>query len=218
MVTKRKVIVFDLDDTLYKEIEFLKSGFRAIIKAVSKDFSVRLDFNEIYKLYEEKKNVFDTIIEQNYSDKITKKYLLDRYRNHFPDIRLDNSVMKFLERLKNRDAILGIITDGRSVTQRNKLKALGILDLFDDIIISEESGSNKLSEENYFYYVSKYPDCKYYYVGDNVRKDFVIPSKLNWQTFGIRDYKFLNIHPQNIDVPVGYLPDKWVDSVDLLIL
>ena len=129
MDMKNKVIVLDLDDTLYKEIEFLKSGYKTIIETVSRDFSIQLDLDEMYRLYKEKKNVFNIIIEQNNSFQISREYLLNIYRNHFPDIYLSNIVLEFLMKLKNECAALGIITDGRSVTQRNKLKALGIINL-----------------------------------------------------------------------------------------
>ena len=42
-----KVVVFDLDDTLYKEIEFVKNGFNSVSDYLSKKF--KLNKKKIYK-------------------------------------------------------------------------------------------------------------------------------------------------------------------------
>lgn len=51
--------------------------------------------------------------------------------------------------LKQKGYKLGLITDGFSITQGNKLKALDIENLFDIIVISEEFGSKKPDLRNY---------------------------------------------------------------------
>ena len=58
--------------------------------------------------------------------------------------------------LRRKNIRLGIISDGRSRTQRNKLRALG-LDWIEDVVISEEFGSEKPCEANYLYFEKKYP-------------------------------------------------------------
>ena len=57
-----------------------------------------------------------------------------------------------LDVLKEKNIPAGLITDGRSVTQRNKLKSLGLLNYFKEVIISEEFGSEKpgLKELSFF--------------------------------------------------------------------
>ena len=41
MMPKHKVVVFDLDDTLYKEIDFLKSAYREISDFLCKAYGVK---------------------------------------------------------------------------------------------------------------------------------------------------------------------------------
>jgi len=53
MMSRKKVIIFDLDDTLYNEIEFLKSAYFQIAKEVS----VKLG-NNIDELYQEMLSLF----------------------------------------------------------------------------------------------------------------------------------------------------------------
>ena len=146
-----KVFVFDLDDTLYKEIDFLKSGYKKIAMILNKNNNNHL-FNQMLSLYRSGINVFDELM-INYN--VSKEFLLDIYRFHIPDIKLKNDTFKLLDRLKKERVTIGLITDGRSNTQRNKLKALKIEDLFDDIIISEEFGSSKINERNFLFFHKK---------------------------------------------------------------
>ena len=90
-----------------------------------------------------------------------------------------------------------MITDGRSVQQRNKIKALGLSEYFDDVIISEEFGSEKPNINNYKYFVDKYGySYKYVYIGDNINKDFIAPNLLGWSTICLLD-NGKNIHKQS---------------------
>lgn len=45
---KDKVIIFDLDDTLYKELDYLKSAYKTIVVDVKKEFNVELNFEELF--------------------------------------------------------------------------------------------------------------------------------------------------------------------------
>ena len=209
---KNKVIVFDLDDTLYKEIDFLKSGFLKIAQILEpENFNALSD--QMLQVYNAGEDVFKGLIEKY---QVTKESLLSTYRNHIPAIDLDDDVLKTLKVLKAGEAILGIITDGRSVTQRNKLRTLGIDRLIDDIIISEESGSDKLDDKNFLFYMKKYPGKKYFYLGDNTQKDFIAPNRLGWITICLID-DGRNIHPQEFESAPAMLPDKKIPGIkDLL--
>jgi len=214
---KDKIIIFDLDDTLYKEIDFLKSGYKALIKSIKYDYNIELSYDLLIKEYFEGENVFQNII--YHYPFINLDYLLNIYRYHNPDIKLPQKELYCLKKLYKIVFSLGIISDGRSVTQRNKLKSLGILNIFSDIIISEEFGSEKPALENYIYFEKKYPKKTFYYVGDNILKDFITPNKLKWITVGIKDINNYNIHKQSCNISREYLPKYWVDNIcDLLSL
>ncbi|MGM9786689.1 MAG: HAD family hydrolase, partial [Candidatus Cryptobacteroides sp.] len=88
----------------------------------------------------------------------------------------------------------------RSIQQRNKIEALGLNRWIenDDIIISEEFGSEKPALANYEYYMKRYPECcDFTYIGDNPNKDFVVPNILGWETICLID-DGRNIHKQGI--------------------
>jgi putative hydrolase of the HAD superfamily len=92
-------------------------------------------------------------------------------------------------------ARLGILTDGRSTTQRNKIKALGLDLWISEVVISEEFGSHKPDPRNYQYFEKVFPGGEYIYVGDNLCKDFVAPNSMGWKTVVLLD-RGKNIHKQ----------------------
>ncbi len=71
---------------------------------------------------------------------------------YFPVICLDGDTEGVLNIL-SLNYKLGMITDGRSITQRNKYRALELDRFIDDndLVISEEFGSEKPSEKNFLF-------------------------------------------------------------------
>ena len=197
----KQVVCFDLDDTLYKEIDFLKSGYSKVAELVEKRFHYgALEIYErLYSWYLKGENPFACLIETYGLDNPVGDYL-NVYRFHQPSIMLSEGVENTLNELKHREAILGLITDGRTISQKNKINALGLDRWFEEknIIISEEFGSEKTDERNFRYFMDLYPGCTYCYVGDNPMKDFVVPNLLHWGTIMLKD-NGKNIHKQ---VPV----------------
>jgi putative hydrolase of the HAD superfamily len=208
---QRIVVCFDLDDTLYKEIDYLASAYGEIATSVGHPEMVP----QMVKWYQDGENVFQKLNEYLGADIPIADYL-KKYRAHYPTISLTAGVEDTLNELKNRGVVLGIITDGRSVSQRNKIKALGLERWFDNenIIISEESGSEKTDERNFRFFQDKYPDSSFVYVGDNPEKDFVVPNRMGWQTVMIKD-DGRNIHKQGA-APTEYLPQLTITNIDRL--
>lgn len=213
------MILFDLDDTIYKEIDFLKSAYREIayyVRDILKNTESEI-FQRMLSNYFLNKDTFQDLVYAS-NNSVTKDELLSLYRNHFPNITLDNDTLTCLEVLKKKEVRMGIITDGRSITQRHKLKALSLENWInnDDIIISEEFGSEKPSERNYRYFEKRYPNCDFLYVGDNIQKDFVTPNQLGWQTVCLLD-DGRNVHKQNFNLPEKFLPKIRVNTLKELI-
>ncbi|HPN38382.1 MAG TPA: HAD family hydrolase [Melioribacteraceae bacterium] len=209
-LSNKSVIVFDLDDTLFKEIEYLKSAYKYIAEEVCSNNSIKL-YKKMLDLYYSGNNAFNYLIE-NYPEKSKNvDYLLELYRNHYPNITLEPEINDFLLKLIENKIILGIITDGRSNTQRNKLKALGIEKQFNYILISEEFGYSKPNELNYKLFMQKFPDKNYIYIADNIKKDFITPNKLGWLTICLLD-DGRNIHKQSFNYEKEYLPKELIKS------
>lgn len=206
-----KVVVFDLDDTLYKEIDFLNSAFNEIALIISSELQIESSniLSEMVGLYHAKKNVFLEILNKYNSLKYTVNDLINIYRDYKPNISLSNEVKDVLNELKFKDINLGIITDGRNRQQRNKINALGLDKYIKHIIISEEFGYEKPHLANFKYFQKIFPDMDYYYVGDNLEKDFIAPNKLGWKTICIKD-NGRNIHGQDIQIIKIHEPKYYI--------
>lgn len=203
-----KAVVFDLDDTLISEKEYIKSGFKVISKKISKEYS--LDTQEVYRLItdlfnESAKNVFNRLLDKlniKYNDEYIKE-LIHEYRGHMPQIRLYEDAKDILEYLYNTDLKLGIITDGYAVTQRNKLKVLDIEKNFDCIVVTDELGREFWKPHQKPYDIVKNQLCLEYeemvYVGDNITKDFVTANKLGMTTvfIGREEGVYFNIQKED---------------------
>ena len=197
-----KIIVFDLDDTLYKEIYYLKSAYREIaLHAAQGDRRLASDLlAQMVNTFRNRGNAFKRLNQLLGRKTPVEEYLV-MYRTHRPDIHLEEDVVATLDALKTAGCTLALITDGRSVQQRNKIVALGLNRWIadEDIVISEDIGSEKPDEANYRRIMNRHPDTdRFFYIGDNPKKDFIAPNRLGWTTICLLD-NGENIHPQRFD-------------------
>jgi putative hydrolase of the HAD superfamily len=205
-----KTFVFDLDDTLYSERDFEKSGIEYVYNYFGINH-ISLDL-----ILNNRKNWIDQIIDGT-DNQFTKQMVLDIYRNHFPSIQLYNDSKIFLEKLLSQGNEMSLITDGRSITQRNKLRALGIESFFKTIVISEEVNSEKPSENNFKMVMNNRHNENYIYIADNPNKDFITPNKLGWTSICLLD-RGQNVHQQNFKLSVDLLPHYTVNSFEEIII
>jgi putative hydrolase of the HAD superfamily len=208
-LTPETVVIFDLDDTLYSEVDYLRSAYRFISRHLHADINKDI-YEEMIGLYENKEAVFD-IIKTRYSISTSIDEMVSLYRFHLPSIELREGALHLLEILKSLNIKTALLTDGRGITQRNKLKALKIEHFFDPIVISEEFGSEKPDSRNYLYFEEKFPRHSFVYIGDNIKKDFKVPNELKWQTIGIKD-QGQHIHTQDHILPDEYYPGNMINS------
>lgn len=170
-------IIFDLDDTLFPEMDFVRSAYRALAVRYGLHLLERLESAATPAL------AFD-MIDADIKD------VLDVYRYHKPSIKLPASSLFVLDTLSHQGHKLGLITDGRSITQRAKIEALNLQRFInaDLIKISEEVGSDKLSGEALNEIIGQNKkESHFVYVGDNPAKDFLMPNKYGWHTIMIKN-------------------------------
>lgn len=207
-VDKHTVIVFDLDDTLYNEIEYLKSAYKFIAKDLD-PINRKSLYRNMFAKYRKGENVFQYLA-NNYNVKVND--LIKIYRNHNPSISLFDGVFETLTDVKRKGGSLAIVTDGRVKTQLSKIEALGIKDLFSEIVISEALGTEKPNKHNFKRIEQALPARAYYYIGDNISKDFVSPNAMGWKTIGLID-NGLNIHYQeDNDLKKEFFPQYLFNS------
>lgn len=210
-MSNKTAIIFDLDDTLMQERDFLESAYREIASLIPEHAEEA--YALLLRSYDEGRDPFGTLI-SHYHLPIEKQDLLTLYRHHHPRLCLSPDAQALLDELKARNIPMGIISDGRSCTQRAKIQALGLEAYIprSAIIISEEFGSAKPDPRNYSYFHHYYPGHRYIYVGDNPTKDFIAPRKLGWLTIGIKDHG-RNIHPRQVNLPRAFLPHLTVENL-----
>lgn len=171
-------VVFDLDDTLYPEKEYVKSGYDSIANEYP---NIKKMSERLWNAFMEGKPSIDFVLEQeNLIGE--KENCLKVYRHHNPSIHLFNGVKEMLLRIKKIKKI-GIITDGRPEGQKAKVNALHLEKMVDQIIITDELGGTTYRKPNpaAFILMSQKLKCdlsRMIYVGDNVQKDFIAPNLL----------------------------------------
>ena len=174
---KIRGVIFDLDDTLYSEKEYVKSGFKAVSDYLGGGYE-----DKLWQYFEAGKPAIDELL-KDIGCEMTEVTALKVYRRHKPKIHLHDGVKEMLEKLRQRGIRTGIITDGRPEGQRNKIEALGLEEMVDEIIITDELGGvqfRKPCDIAFRIMANKwrmnYGDIVY--VGDNVNKDFQAPHQL----------------------------------------
>lgn len=178
-----KAVVFDLDDTLISEKEYIKSGYRHIAGIIEDRYAMDRNqvFDDLMSLFNVSPlNVFNRLYDK-YQIEYSKEMILDlvkEYRGHFPDIQFYDDVLPCLSELKRSGVKVGIITDGFAIAQRQKLKAIQVDKYFDEVIVTDELGREywkphprafELMKEKF-----KVNFDEMVYVGDNPEKDFYI--------------------------------------------
>ncbi|WP_391207666.1 HAD family hydrolase [Psychrobacillus sp. L4] len=184
-MVKAKAVIFDLDDTLISEKQYIISGYQHVSKILSG--KLEKDEIELYELLikllsDSSENVFNRLLDK-FEFKYTKNTILNlvqEYRNHLPNINFFYDVLPCLDILKSKEMKTGIITDGYSNAQQQKIKAVGASNYFNKIIVTDELGREFWKPHPKAFEIMKHAlDVKYdemIYVGDNPKKDFYISS------------------------------------------
>jgi len=186
------ILIFDLDDTLYSEIEYVRSGFLAVANELNHLFSwpVTESFNFMLKTLDEKGRgaVFNDLLQ--YNGKLSKKnvkHCINKYRHHKPNIFLTEDVISVIKYFPCNKYI---VTDGHKIAQGNKVEALRISSFFKKVYITHRYGiNNSKPSVHCFDLIRKREKCEWSemcYIGDNPNKDFVNLKPLGVHTIRIK--------------------------------
>lgn len=185
-----EAVVFDLDDTLYLETDYVRSGFRAVAAVLADKGGDAEPIRELlWRAFEQgpRERVFNSVLKElgRSEDGALIEGLVKCYREHRPVLQLEEPMRELLGRLRGLYR-LGLLTDGFLPAQRYKVEALELADAFDCIIYTEQLGRAfwKPAVAG-FELMSEKLGCKgsgCVYVADNVKKDFIGPHRLGWRT------------------------------------
>ena len=219
-VRKEKLFIFDLDDTLYYEKEFVLCGFKEVCEYLAKKYKLNL-----LKLYcrakeileaEGRGKIFDILCDENKINEDIDK-LVEIYRNTKPKLILYKDSDELLKKIRNKGKLIGLITDGYSKVQWNKIKALKLENRIDKIIVTNDYGENfeKPNQRAYLEMIDNFNlkpnECVY--IGDNPKKDFIGAKNLGMNTIRIKREK--GDHIRDI-VSKEYEADYIIDSFEKL--
>lgn len=170
------VIVFDLDDTLYDEIEFVKSGFKEVSKYLNNNNYYNFMLSSFYK--NGSGEVFDNLI-KSYNIDVPLQKLIEIYKFHTPEIFLSTESIELLEFSQNYKTAL--ISDGHYLMQKNKYKVLQLDNYIQYPILTDFYHTQKPELQPFEMVMKKYKDENFFiYISDNPKKDFIAPNKLGW--------------------------------------
>ena len=193
-----KLVGFDLDDCLFDSTGLSQ---RARIKGIDVMLSLglKIDRQKALILIQEIVAEYGSNSSKHYDYFIRRLNLYENYAISFNEqvryitaavmayhgqkikhIQLYDDVLKSLEKLKKSSIKTAIITDGIPIKQYEKILRLGIDDLIDLVVISDEIGIRKPNPELFSYCLKKFKvkGHETIYVGDNIYKD-IIPANFN---------------------------------------
>lgn len=185
-----RAVVFDMDDTLYLERDFVRSGYHAVAEHLRRTRHRSEGFEDwLWQrfLAGQARNAFNALDEEYQLDLDPPALaeLIDVYRFHTPDISPCEGIAELLESFA-RNAHLGLISDGPARMQRNKLHALGLDGRFDAVVLTDDLGpdAGKPSEKPFLEIQRRLhvPPEACCYVADNPAKDFLAPNTLGWRS------------------------------------
>ena len=207
-MSRWRAIVFDLDDTLYPERDYVLSGFKAVAAWAKTQLSIssELGFNELNTLFEEgvRGNTFDKWLEKHRLKSNWVPQMVEVYRNHEPDIKPYPEAPGLLKKLHS-DFRLGLLSDGYSSVQKRKLASLRLESFFDAIVLSDEWGRNswKPNPRPFEIVVDKLGVNVFeaIYVADNPIKDFYGARSICMHTIRIRhcDGLYSHLEPPTLE-------------------
>ena len=187
-----QAVVFDLDDTLYAEREYVRSGYRAVAACLREARGLDERFEQwLWARFESgrRERAFDALSE-HFGLGLTREEiarLVAVYREHSPGIRPYDGAPELLAGLRGR-VRLGLLSDGFLPAQDRKLEALGMRGVFDAVVWTEALGRSrecwKPSGAGFEAVAAALgaPHEACAYVADNPAKDFVAPNALAWRT------------------------------------
>lgn len=185
-----KGVIFDLDDTLYSEKEYVKSGYNAVSDYFGGGYEEKL-----WSYFENGKPAIDELL-RDLGREEEKENALNIYRFHKPTIHLYPGVVEMIESLRSRGIKVGIITDGRPEGQRKKIEKLGLKSLINDIIITDELGGvqfRKPCDIAFRILVTRWRlnPSDVVYIADNPVKDFQAPQQLGMKSILLANHDSL---------------------------
>jgi len=206
---RRICAVFDIDDTLYLERDYVRSGFEAVGRWAAKWIHID-DFAErCWSSFKagRRRSVFDEVLRQSGKQPTAElvSALVEIYRTHTPSIMLAADASRALSAI-SRIASISVVSDGPVASQSRKVEALGLDSLAAPIILTGVFGSDfrKPHLKGFGLVMQSWPGSVYFYIADNPLKDFAAPKQLGWTTIRVRRLGGLHYAVENPEITLDH--------------
>jgi putative hydrolase of the HAD superfamily len=139
-----RAVLFDLDDTFYPQAEWLRGAWRAVAKRAA---ALGLDPDALESALlsicaegSDRGRIIDRALASLGAPETPVASLVEAFRAHAPrSLTPYPGARAALDRLRG-DVAVGLVTDGDIAVQRAKLRALGLGEAFDVIVLSDALG------------------------------------------------------------------------------
>lgn len=193
-MSRWRAIIFDLDDTLYDERQYVLSGFYAVARWAQAELGLPVaeSYADLAGLYAGgvRGSTFDQWLAARGlpAAELTPR-LVAAYREHEPQLLPFPEAPALLARLRAGHR-LGLVSDGYLAVQRRKLAALGLAPLLDAVVFSDELGRacwkpSPAPFEEVCRRLGVAP-VEAVYVADNPAKDFAGPRRIGMASIWAR--------------------------------
>ena len=211
------IVAFDLDDTLYRELDYVESGFRAVAEhvATAHPITSAAAYEILMKSLEchERGRQFDDLLRAIGAFSVRQRdVLVQVYRQHKPEIELPTESSSTLRALAAEGHRLFLVTDGNHHVQNRKVEALGIRSFVEHAYLTGRYGHEATKPGTKVFELmltrTRAETADLVYVGDNPRKDFIGVRSLGGSTIRV----LTGAWSDEVAAP-GYEPDLTVNSI-----
>lgn len=188
MTSSKPILVFDLDDTLYDELSYVRSGLAAVADYAA--LQTGQDAEWLRELFEDalaggRSGVLDRGFERaGVGTTRLIRACVGVYRTHEPTLSLWPAAERCLSRFA--DHRLFLVTDGNTSAQSRKVAALGLQDRFEKVFLTYRYGRDRGKPSPYCFEriraLTGAPADDIVYIADNPAKDFVGIRPLGFST------------------------------------
>ncbi len=217
-MSKINAVIFDLDNVLYDEKDYLYAAFEKIAAYLSERCSIPQDkiYEKIVNDFQNKSSMYPRLFNDLIADCGLDQKLINEILTLFssvkPDLTLYSGSVDLLLALKKQGVKLGLVTNGNVSTQKNKIQLLKIEQYFDSIIYAREMGIGKEKPDPEAYrrmlqalgVKAEETIC----IGDNPFTDFLGAKKLGIKTVRLQGGEF-----KNVNLSQEYEADMTVSSI-----
>ena len=236
MTPKIKLVGFDLDDCLFDSTGLSErariKGINAMIKLglkieqkkalkmiqeIVKEYGSNssLHYNYFIRRYNRLEDVEEKI-PYSLQFKYISAAVMAYHSEKIESIKTYEDVIPCLQMLKKLGIKTAIISDGLPIKQYEKILRLGIDDLIDLTVISDEIGIRKPNPKLFDHCLKRFgiTGSETIYVGDRIDKD-IIPAKLNniYSVYIHRGGKY-DTYKTGFKIPEGTKPDYEISNLN----